>query len=136
MDVAVSPNRSTPDSAAIDTVADFLRTEAARLRCGLRRDEVAAVHENADVDAAHDAWLEIIAAVRMRDEADARMLAELYGLHGNLAARLERGLDPSLDAVVARRVRVLFAQRLTELTEHCVHALRGSLTSAGAVPAQ
>lgn len=122
-----------------EAVVDFLRTEAAILRCALRRADVAA-HPGTlqgTPPVAHETWLRCIAQVRDSGDSDAfALVTNLYWLHGRVRATVERGVDPSLGWRIAHQVRLLLAAHLTDRTETAVAAVRAAFKRALTTPTQ
>jgi hypothetical protein len=104
---------------------EFLHSQARWLTHALENAEssevvgtVLGMHEGS-----HALWLDLISTVQRAAPAAAEELAGVYGYHGWVVGSLERGLDRRIGWAVRRRVRILLARRLDQLTDDAVEVV-------------
>ena len=121
---------------------DFLERQACGLRQALVRPRDPAVIRGVIVsqEIAHESWLALTGALqRSGYEEAAEGVAALYGLHGRVAARLERGLDPRLEEAVEARLRACLLgelqRRTTQVCDQLLETLPAAPSRAPLAPA-
>lgn len=122
----------------VEAVCLFMRAQSSWLRRGLRHaDDPTAVGIVLGAhDASHESWLGLIAAIeRIVGPEPAAELAALYGFHGRVVGCLEQGVDRRVPHEVADAMREGLAERLAELTEAAIDAVRRATGESTARPA-
>lgn len=127
-------SRSQITGSPLDPIVavDFLERQACILRHAFAAPDDPAVlaQVSACQSTAHESWLTLTSALVREGYAEvAEEVGSIYGLHGRVAAQLERGVDPRLGPTVARRVRAVL---LGELQRRTAAACDRLLTELGA----
>ncbi len=104
----------------------FLESEARTLRWALANASEAGVDQYVlrSQEVAHESWLALIGSVTQSEHVElAEQILTLYGFHGWVCGRLERGFTAVVEHELQERLRALWVTRLCRLTRSTIEGI-------------